>query len=190
MSGRRVKRHTRRAMNRAAPTTAMQTRNSCMVCILARGKSVHSKCYSWCCSRRVSVALHGCCSEFQTGVTKMVEAVEASRLIVPPLTLIMHCWPPPLQSNSISDPGRTPRLAILAQVCRSPLTEQTRMRRLQQDSVSGILVWFVVWPHLLRHRQRCRSSLSSTLEESSACLLVMVKIQIGKKNRCGHLGSG
>ena len=130
------------------------------------------------------------CFEAHTGVTKIVEAVKESRLIVPPLTLIMHCWPPPLQSNSISEPGRTPRLAILAQVCRSPLTEQTRMRRLQQDSVSGMLVWFAGWPHLLLHLQRCKSSLSSTLEELSACLLVMVKMQVGKKNRCVHLVSG
>jgi hypothetical protein len=57
------------------------------------------------------------------------------------LTLIMHCCPPPLQINSSSDPGRTPRLAIRAQVCLSPLTEQTRMRLLQQDSDKGVPGW-------------------------------------------------
>lgn len=117
-----------------------------------------------------------------TGVTRMADAVEASRLMVPPFTLIMHCCPPPLQSNSSSEPGRTPKLAILAQVCRSPLTEHTRMRRLQQVSVRGMLAWLVARPHFhFRHRQRCCSSLSNTLEESSAGLSVMVSVQGNEK---------
>lgn len=68
----------------------------------------------------------------------MLAAVGASRLMVPPLTLIIHCWPLPLQSSSSSQPGMRPRLAILAQVRRSPLIEQMRKRLLQQVWGKGV----------------------------------------------------
>ena len=72
------------------------------------------------------------------GATRIFAAVSMSRLIVPPFTLTMHWWPPPLQSNSSSDPGNTPRLAIFAQVARSPFTAQTLSLPLQQVSCSGV----------------------------------------------------
>ncbi len=95
----------------------------------------------------------------QTGATIILAAVGASRLIVPPLTLTMHCCPFPLQSNSSSQPGKRPRLAILAQVRRSPLTEQTRKCLWQQVCESGVLDRPAArWPHFLRRRHREKKS--------------------------------
>jgi hypothetical protein len=54
------------------------------------------------------------------------------------LTLIMHCCPLPLHSSSSSQPGRRPRLAILAQVRLSPFIEQTRKRLLQHVCGRGV----------------------------------------------------
>ncbi len=78
---------------------------------------------------------------YQAGSTKMLEAIGSSRLRVLPLSLTIQCCLLRLsreQSGSSTVPGRTPRVAILPQIPRSPLIRQTLTRRLHpQHSESG-----------------------------------------------------
>lgn len=76
----------------------------------------------------------------QAGSTKMLAAVSSSKLRVPPLTFTIHCRrrrPCPGQSSSITEPGSTPKLAILPQTTRSPLIRQTLTVLHVQHSESG-----------------------------------------------------
>ena len=90
--------------------------------------------------------------------------------MVPPFTLTIHCLPWAGQSSSSSEPGNTPRLAILAQIALSPHILHTLTRPLQQDLERGCAPLFC--RPLLRRQNFLMSR--SCWQDMSGCFFVIV----------------
>ena len=126
-----------------------------------------------------------CRLPLQSGATMMFAAVGASRLIVPPLILIMQRRPPPLQSSSSSHPGKTPRLAIWAQVFRSPLMAQTRTRPWKQVSDSGRIPWCLMLHVAGRWHEVACSSGGGRLLWGAWLSCLIIGMSLVQRGQCG-----